>query len=75
MAWGRQEERQKLARSLLERKFGPLSEAVTARLAALPAERLNDLLLAILDAPSLQALGLAEDVKQPRNRRTKKSNR
>ena len=53
--------RREAARLQLERKFGPLSEAVLARLAALPADRLNDLLLAILDAPSLQALGLEPD--------------
>jgi hypothetical protein len=57
---GRQEERLEVARLLLERKFGPLTEAVLARLAALPAERLNELLLGVLDAPSLSALGLEE---------------
>jgi len=57
---GRQEERLEVARLQLERKFGPLTEAVLARLAALPAERLSELLLAVLDAPSLSALGLEE---------------
>lgn len=64
VAKGRLEGRQQAARLQLERKFGPLSEAVLARLAALPADRLNDLLLAILDAPSLQALGLSDDKKK-----------
>ncbi len=57
---GRQEGRREAARILLERKFGPLSEAVQARLAAWPAERLDELLLAVLDAPSLLALGLED---------------
>lgn len=46
------------ARLLLERKFGPLTEAV---LAAWPAERLDELLRAVLDASSLSALGLEEN--------------
>jgi predicted transposase YdaD len=57
---GRQVGRQEAARLLLERKFGPLSATVLARLAAWPAERLDELLLAVLDAPSLSALGLEE---------------
>jgi hypothetical protein len=57
---GRQEGRREAARLLLARKFGPLTEAVRARLAAWPAERLDELLLAVLDAPSLSALGLEE---------------
>lgn len=52
------------ARLQLERRFGPLNKAVLRRLEAWPAERLTDLLLAILDAPSLQALGLAGNKKQ-----------
>ncbi|MCI0455424.1 MAG: DUF4351 domain-containing protein [Gemmataceae bacterium] len=42
----------------LEKRFGPLSEAVRQRLEAWPAERLNELLLAVVDAPSLAALKL-----------------
>ena len=45
-------------RLVLEKKFGPLSEEVTRRLATWPADRLDELLLATLDAPSLAALGL-----------------
>lgn len=52
------------ARLQLERRFGPLSKAVLRRLEAWPAERLTDLLVAILDAPSLQALGLAGNKKR-----------
>jgi hypothetical protein len=55
-----QEGRRDAARLLLERKFGPLTEAVLARLAAWPAEGLDELLLGVLDAPSLSALGLGE---------------
>jgi hypothetical protein len=44
----------------LERKFGPLSAEVLRRLEDWPAERLNELLYGILDAPSLQALGLQD---------------
>jgi len=62
---GRQKGRREAARLLLERKFGPLNEAVLARLAAWPAERLDELLLAVLDAPSLLALGLEEDKGKP----------
>ena len=54
------------ARLLLARRFGPLSTAVLHRLEAWPAERLNDLLWAILDAPSLQALGLDADGEAPK---------
>jgi hypothetical protein len=60
VAKGRQEGRRDAARLQLERKFRPLSEAVLARLAAWPTERLDELLLAVLDAPSLVALGLEE---------------
>jgi hypothetical protein len=58
---GRQEGRLEVARLLLERKFGPLSAAVLARLATWTTERLDGLILGIQDAPSLQALGLGEE--------------
>ncbi|MGH7172751.1 MAG: hypothetical protein ACRELG_20915 [Gemmataceae bacterium] len=59
---GLEEGQRKTARVQLERRFGPLSAKVLRRLESWPAERLTDLLLAILDAPSLLALGLdAED--------------
>ena len=45
-------------RLLLEKKFGALSEGVRQRLEAWPADRLNELLLAVAEAPSLAALGL-----------------
>lgn len=64
VAKGLAEGERKAVRLLLEQRFGPLNKAVLKRLEAWPAERLNDLLLAILDAPSLQALGLTGNKKQ-----------
>ena len=57
---GMEEGQRQPARLQREKKFGPLSPAVRQRLEDWPAERLQDLLLALLDAPSLQALGLEE---------------
>lgn len=48
-------------RKQLTKKFGPLSAAVAAQIEALPAERLEDIILAILDAKSLAELGLTEE--------------
>jgi len=45
---------------LLEARFGPLSPTAWRRSDSLPAERLNQLLLAVLTAQSLQELGLEE---------------
>jgi hypothetical protein len=42
----------------LEKKFGPLSRQVLEQIVFLPVERLDDVLLAILDAKSLEELGL-----------------
>jgi hypothetical protein len=50
----------KLVRSLLERRFGPLSPEVRERLDALPAERIEALGVALLDAKSLKELGLED---------------
>jgi hypothetical protein len=61
IAKGRQEERQQVARLLLERKFGPLSETSLTRLATWPMERLQELILTVQDASSLDALGLVEE--------------
>jgi hypothetical protein len=44
----------------LERKFGPLSTEELRRLEEWSAERLNELLYGILDAPSLKELGLQD---------------
>lgn len=60
---GQQEERRQVARLLLEKKFGPLSETVSARLATWSMEQLRQLILAIEEAPSLEALGLAAEEK------------
>lgn len=61
IAKGRQEGRREAARLLLQHKFGALSAATLERLAAWPAEQLDELILAIQDAPSLLALGLGEE--------------
>jgi hypothetical protein len=59
-AMGEEQTRRRTARLLLERKFGPLSESVVLRLEAWPADRLEDLLLAVVDAKSLRDMGLAD---------------
>jgi hypothetical protein len=48
------------ARLVLEKKFGPLTPTVQQRLEEWPAERLDELLLALVEAPSLKALELEE---------------
>jgi hypothetical protein len=63
VAKGREEGRPEIARLLLEHKFGALPETALARLAAWSSERLGELILAVNDAPSLQALGLEADEK------------
>ncbi|CAN5885784.1 hypothetical protein BH23PLA1_BH23PLA1_20230 [soil metagenome] len=45
---------------MLENRFGPLSEAVRARLEALPADRLESLGVELLSAGSLKELGLED---------------
>jgi putative transposase len=47
-------------RLLLERRFGPLSPAVLQRLEAWPTDRLEELLLAVPEAASLQELRLED---------------
>jgi hypothetical protein len=44
----------------LEERFGPLSPAVLERLESWPAERLPELVRAVLQARSLQELGLEQ---------------
>jgi hypothetical protein len=44
----------------LTKRFGSLTPSVRERLQALPAERLDELLLAFVDAQSLQDLGLED---------------
>ncbi|MDB5312069.1 MAG: hypothetical protein JWO38_6271 [Gemmataceae bacterium] len=48
-----------VVRKQLEKKFGPLGGEVRQRLEALPIEKLDELLLAVLDAKSLDEIGLA----------------
>ncbi|HKI33829.1 MAG TPA: DUF4351 domain-containing protein [Gemmataceae bacterium] len=57
--WHEQGERKILERQL-QKRFGPLSDKVRERLAALSAERLEELAEAILDAKSLKDLGLED---------------
>jgi hypothetical protein len=57
---GIQKGRRDSIRELLEKRFGPLKPVVEQRLNDWPADRLSDLLLAVPDAPSLQALGLED---------------
>jgi hypothetical protein len=45
----------------LSTRFGALPEVAQQRLALLPADKLRELLRALLVAPSLQALGLVDD--------------
>ena len=57
---GKAQGQRELIQRVLEKKFGPLSSQVKARLEAWPANRLPDLLDNLLDAPSLAALGLED---------------
>jgi hypothetical protein len=50
----------KILERLLQRRFGPLSDKARERLATLPAERLEELAEAMLDATSLKELGLED---------------
>jgi hypothetical protein len=45
----------------LEKRFGPLNAQVRERLESLPAERLDELTCAVLQAKSLQELGLEDE--------------
>jgi hypothetical protein len=54
--WGRR----KMLRTLLETKFGPLDPEAEAKLAAWPADKLEDLARALVAAQSLRELGLEE---------------
>jgi hypothetical protein len=57
---GREEGQRRTIRLQLEKRFGPLTPTARQRLNEWPVERLDDLLLALLDAPSLKALGLED---------------
>ena len=58
---GLQQGQRTTLQKLLEARFGPLSPGAQQRLESLSAERLEALTLALLDARSLQELGLEED--------------
>ncbi|MBI1915109.1 MAG: DUF4351 domain-containing protein [Planctomycetes bacterium] len=57
---GREEEQRRIVRLQLEQHFGPQSPAVQQRLNEWSAERLDELVLALRNAPSLKALGLED---------------
>jgi Domain of unknown function (DUF4351) len=57
---GMEKGQRKSARLLLEKRFGPLTPEVQQRLEEWPTDRLDELLLALVDAPSLRALNLEE---------------
>jgi predicted transposase YdaD len=53
---GRQEGRQEILRRLLEKRFGPISKSVEARLASLSASELDAVAVRLLDAKRLEEL-------------------
>jgi hypothetical protein len=57
---GRIEERERLALLLLAKRFGPLSPEVKQRVAALPPDELDQLLLNLVEGQSLKELHLEE---------------
>jgi hypothetical protein len=57
---GMEKGQRKSVQVLLEHRFGPLSPTAVQRLEEWPAERLTELLIGVLNAPSLQALGLED---------------
>jgi hypothetical protein len=58
---GRLKEKREIVRKLLDKKFGPLPEGVQQRLWLLSGERLDEIVLAVLDATSLKELGLTDE--------------
>ena len=51
----------RVAKKQLEKRFGPLSANTLSRLDALSARRLEELIMALMDAHSLEELGLGND--------------
>lgn len=51
----------RLFQRLLEKRFGPLTPQAKAKLEAWPTERVEEISLKLLDAQSLDELGLGED--------------
>jgi hypothetical protein len=56
---GRVRGKREMLRKQLEKRFGPLPPAVLARIETLATDRLDEISLAILDAKSLDELGLS----------------
>jgi len=57
---GRLQEKRELVARQLARKFHPLPESVVGMLEAIPAERLDEIALNLIDAKSLEELGLVD---------------
>ena len=58
IAVGRAEGQREALLVLLEKKFGPSSPEVRQRVETLPADKLREALVAIVEAKSLQEVGL-----------------
>jgi len=57
---GQEDERRRVLRRQLEKRFGPLPPVTQQRLTEWPAERLEPLLTAVIAAQSLQEMGLED---------------
>jgi len=57
---GREEGERRILERLLQKRFGPLNSELRKRLTSVPADRLEELADAILDAKSLKELGLED---------------
>ncbi len=60
MQQGKEQGQRRIVWRQMEKRFGPLSPVARQRLEEWPAERLEELSLALLDASSLRALGLED---------------
>jgi len=58
MEKGEEKALRRTVEKLLTKRFGPLSDSARQNLERLSIEKLDELVLAVLDAPSLEALGL-----------------
>jgi ATPase subunit of ABC transporter with duplicated ATPase domains len=58
---GREQERRESLQKQLAKKFGPLNEKVLTKLRELSMGQMEQMQLALLDASSLQELGLCDD--------------
>jgi hypothetical protein len=58
---GRIKEKRDIVRKQLEAKFHPLPPDVAQRIATLPVERLDEIIMAVLTAQSLKELGMTDE--------------